>query len=87
MVRLNFLALCALHAQSAIAAAISAQPAYVRCGTEQPSAEFLAEAEAMAKGPQPNVAAASINVNTYFHVVTTSAAKGSVTQTQLNNQV
>ena len=87
MVRFDFLALCALHVQSAIAAAIAAQPAYVRCGTAHPSAEMLAEAEAMAKGPQPNVGAATINVNTYFHVVTTQAAQGSVTQTQLNNQV
>ena len=87
MVRFDILALCALHVQSAIAAAITAKSTFVRCGTENPSAELLAEAAAMAKGPQPNVAAASINVKTYFHVVTTQAAKGSVTQTQLNNQV
>ncbi|MCJ1314575.1 hypothetical protein MMC25_008257 [Agyrium rufum] len=87
MVCLEVLALCAWLANGAIAAAVASQPAYVRCGTPHPPVELVAEAEAMAKRPLPNAAAVAINVNTYFHVVTTTAAKGSISQTQLNNQV
>lgn len=71
-----------------MAAVIGEKPIEFRCGSENPPAEILVQAQAMAARPQPMAAAAAtINVNTYFHVVTTAAKRGSITQTQLNNQV
>ncbi|MCJ1258876.1 hypothetical protein MMC24_006710 [Lignoscripta atroalba] len=84
------LALLALQAGGAIAAAISAAPVVFRCGSENPPAALLAEAQAMGAkqfAPAAAAAARTISVNTYFHVVTTAAKRGSVTQTQLNNQL
>ena len=69
-----------------MAAVIGEKPIEFRCGSENPPAEIVAQAQAMAIRPQP-MAAQTINVNTYFHVVTTQAKVGIVTQTQLNNQV
>ena len=79
-------ALLGLCATSTLAAVASIKETYVRCGTEQPPAELVAQAQAFGTHPVP-AAAANINVKTYFHVVTTQAAKGSVTQAQLNQQV
>ena len=69
-----------------MAAVIGEKPIEFRCGSENPPAEIVAQAQAMAVRPQP-LAAQAINVKTYFHVVTTAAKAGSITQTQLNNQV
>ena len=69
-----------------MAAVIGEKPIEFRCGSENPPADILAQAAAMSHGPKP-LAAQAINVNTYFHVVTTSAKAGTITQTQLNNQV
>ena len=71
---------------TAMAAVIGEKPIEFRCGSENPPAEILAQAAAMSAHPQP-LAAQTINVQTYFHVVTTQAKAGSITQTQLNNQV
>lgn len=70
-----------------MAAVIGEKPIEFRCGSENPPADILAQAAAMSHGPKPLAAQATINVNTYFHVVTTQAKAGSITQTQLNNQV
>ncbi|KAL8950594.1 MAG: hypothetical protein Q9222_003374 [Ikaeria aurantiellina] len=83
---LRSLALCALWATSALAAVPAVKDAYVRCGTDSPSPELLAAAQSMAIRPTA-AAARTLNVNVYFHVVTTSAKQGSVTQAQLNNQL
>lgn len=69
-----------------MAAVIGEKPIQFRCGSENPPADILAQAAAMSYGPKP-LAAQAINVNTYFHVVTTQTKAGSITQTQLNNQV
>ena len=69
-----------------MAAVIGEKPIEFRCGSENPPADIVAQAQAMAIRPQP-MAGQTINVQTYFHVVTTQAKAGSVTQTQLNNQV
>ncbi|KAL8788880.1 MAG: hypothetical protein Q9195_007094 [Heterodermia aff. obscurata] len=71
---------------TAMAAVIGEKPIEFRCGSENPPAEILAQAAAMSHAPTP-LAAQSINIQTYFHVVTTQAKAGSVTQTQLNNQL
>lgn len=86
---LAVVALVALQAGNAVAAAIAA-PAPFRCGSENPPADILAQAKAFHAQTGPAAAAAAagtINVNTYFHVVTTSANAGSVTQAQLDSQV
>ncbi|KAL9116821.1 MAG: hypothetical protein Q9187_006650, partial [Circinaria calcarea] len=86
---LAVIALVALQAGNAIAAAIAA-PAPFRCGSENPPADIMAQANAFRTQTDPAPAAAAagtINVKTYFHVVTTSAKAGSITQTQLNNQL
>ena len=69
-----------------MAAVIGEKPIEFRCGSENPPADILAQAAAMNRGPKP-LAVQPINVQTYFHVVTTQAKAGSITQTQLNNQV
>lgn len=71
---------------TAMAAVIGEKPIEFRCGSENPPAEILAQAAAMSHAPTP-LAAQSINIQTYFHVVTTQAKAGSVTQAQLNSQV
>ncbi|KAI4111014.1 MAG: hypothetical protein LQ345_006899 [Seirophora villosa] len=82
---LRTLAWYALWASTALAA-VPAQK-YTRCGTEAPAPELLAAAQSMRVDPEAYAAAATLNVNTYFHVVTTAAKQGSVTQTQLNDQL
>ncbi|KAL8959889.1 MAG: hypothetical protein Q9183_005558, partial [Haloplaca sp. 2 TL-2023] len=82
------LALNALWATIAFAAPPAVKETYVRCGATNPPLELVATANDMAKAPQSfTAAAASINVRTFFHVVTSRAAQGSVTQTQLSNQL
>ena len=71
---------------TAMAAVIGEKPIQFRCGSENPPADILAQAAAMSHAPTP-LAAQSINIPTYFHVVTTQAKAGSVTQAQLNSQV
>ena len=87
---LAVVALVALQAGNAIAAAV-ALPAPFRCGSENPPADILAQAKVFhaQTGPVAVAAAAAgtINVSTYFHVVTTTANAGSITQAQLDNQV
>ncbi|KAL8808413.1 MAG: hypothetical protein Q9200_004291 [Gallowayella weberi] len=83
---LRSLALSALWATTALAAPSAEQQTYVRCGADSPPAALVAAAQSMAIRPIPQVAR-TLNVNTYFHVVTTAAAQGSITQTQLNNQI
>lgn len=83
---LRSLAMCALWASSTLAGVPAIKETYVRCGADNPSAELVATAQSMSVRPLPAVAR-TLAVNTYFHVVTTSAAQGSITQTQLNNQV
>ena len=66
-----------------------AEPVKRLCGSENPPPEILAQAQAFATssvGPQP-AAHAPVVINTYFHVVATSAKQGQYTQTKLNNQV
>ena len=85
---LHLLAAFGLLAQVAMAAVPGVKPLLFRCGSENPPEDILATAKSMATNPSTlAAAAAAINVKTYFHVVTTKAAQGSVTQTQLNNQV
>ncbi|KAL8772548.1 MAG: hypothetical protein Q9209_002209 [Squamulea sp. 1 TL-2023] len=85
---LRSLSLCALWATSALAAPPTVKQGFVRCGTNDPPAALVAEAQSMAKSPEILAAAAApINVRTYFHVVESSVKKGSVTQAQLNNQL
>ena len=73
---------------TAMATAIGERATLLRCGSEHPPADILAQAAAMNANHAPvPLAGQTINIKTYFHVVTTSAAQGSVTQTQLNNQV
>ncbi|KAL8708931.1 MAG: hypothetical protein Q9220_006263 [cf. Caloplaca sp. 1 TL-2023] len=69
-----------------MAAVPAVKETYVRCGADSPSPELMAVAQSMGTRPSP-AAARTLNVNTYFHVVTTSAKQGSITQTQLNNQL
>lgn len=86
---LAVIALLALQAGNAIAAAV-ALPAPFRCGSENPPAEIVAQAKLFHAQPGRVAAVAAadtINVNAYFHVVTTSASEGSITQGQLDNQV
>ena len=64
---------------------------YKRCGSEPPE-ELKAVAADMARTASSNgfaiaAAHAPIVVNTYFHVVTSTAKQGLYTQTQLNNQL
>ncbi|KAI4223314.1 MAG: hypothetical protein L6R36_005520 [Xanthoria steineri] len=80
-------ALCALWATSALAAPSVERAAFVRCGTDNPPAALVQQAQQLAVKPEPQAAAATLNVNTYFHVVESAAKKNSVTQTQLNNQL
>ncbi|KAL9634290.1 MAG: hypothetical protein Q9204_003055 [Flavoplaca sp. TL-2023a] len=84
-------ALCALWATSALAAPPATKPGYVRCGTNDPPAALVEEAEALSAKFDPQAAqaaaAAPLNVNVYFHVVESSAKRGSLTQPQLNNQL
>ncbi|MDI1487458.1 MAG: hypothetical protein OHK93_006728 [Ramalina farinacea] len=86
------LSVLALHITSSLAAVLpEAKPVTPRlCGSENPPAELLAQAQAFATsssvGPKPQ-AHAPIVINTYFHVVTTTANQGKYTQTQLNNQI
>lgn len=89
---LAVVALVALQAGNAIAAAIAAPAAPIpfRCGSENPPADILAQADAFRTHSGPDsvaAAAATLNIKTYFHVVTTSAKAGTITQTQLNNQL
>ena len=80
----------ALHASSALALVTPRAPARAfRCGSENPPAELLAQAEEFAArvAPQETTALAAISVNTYFHVVTSAAKQGQYSQTQLSNQV
>ena len=86
MVQFYLFALAFLHAQGAFAAAISA---IVRCGTEEPPYELLAQAEAFRSTShlRPQAFGGSISVNTYFHVVTSAGKNGSVTSSQLSSQV
>lgn len=85
---LHLLAITGLLARIALAAVPGVKPLLFRCGSENPPQDILESARAMAANPSTQAAAAaSINVKTYFHVVTTRAKQGSVTQTQLNNQV
>ncbi|KAL8628386.1 hypothetical protein Q9189_005930 [Teloschistes chrysophthalmus] len=83
---LRSLALFALWATSALAAVPAIKETFVRCGTDNPSPELQAAANAMGARPVP-LAAQTLNVRTYFHVVTTQAAQGSITQSQLNDQL
>ncbi|KAI4096341.1 MAG: hypothetical protein L6R37_006952 [Teloschistes peruensis] len=83
---LRSLALYALWATSALAAVPAVKETFVRCGTDNPSPELQAAANAMGSRPVP-LAAQTLNVRTYFHVVTTRAAQGSITQSQLNDQL
>ncbi|KAL9578026.1 MAG: hypothetical protein Q9212_005989 [Teloschistes hypoglaucus] len=83
---LRSLALYALWASSALAAVPAVKQSFVRCGTDNPSPELQAAANAMGVRPVP-LAGQTINVRTYFHVVTTQAAQGSITQSQLNDQL
>lgn len=80
------LALGALWATTVLAAPSVERQAYVRCGADSPPAALVAAAQSMAIRPVPQ-AARTLNVVTYLHVVTTAAKQGSITQTQLNNQV
>lgn len=81
-------ALCALWATSALAAPSVERAAFVRCGTNNPPAALVQQAQQLAVKPEPQAAAlATLTVNAYFHVVESAAKRGSVTQTQLNNQV
>lgn len=80
-------ALCAFWATSVLAAPSVERAAFVRCGTDNPPAALVQQAQQLAVKPEPQAAAATLNVNTYFHVVESAAKKNSVTQTQLNNQV
>ncbi|KAI4169197.1 MAG: hypothetical protein LQ343_005859 [Gyalolechia ehrenbergii] len=75
----------ALWVSGALAAVPGVKSKYVRCGADSPPAELVATAESMTFRPQ--TLAASINVKTYFHVVTSSLKVGQYTQTQLNNQL
>ncbi|KAL8923189.1 MAG: hypothetical protein Q9208_004752 [Pyrenodesmia sp. 3 TL-2023] len=86
---LRSIALCGLWLSSALAAPPAIKQRYVRCGTENPAAEIVAAAQSMRLNPEPfaAAAAATLNVNVYFHVVTSAAKRGIVTQTQLNNQL
>ncbi|KAI4231338.1 MAG: hypothetical protein LQ349_005683 [Xanthoria aureola] len=84
-------ALCALWATSALAAPPATKAGFVRCGTDNPPAALVAQAQDMSARFDPQAAAAAVaatlNVNVYFHVVESAAKQGSVTQTQLNNQL
>ncbi|KAL8756309.1 MAG: hypothetical protein Q9199_003009 [Rusavskia elegans] len=81
-------ALCALWATSALAAPSVERAAFVRCGTNDPPAALVQQAQQLAVKPEPQAAAlATLTVNAYFHVVESAAKRGSVTQTQLNNQL
>ncbi|KAL9042293.1 MAG: hypothetical protein Q9214_003827 [Letrouitia sp. 1 TL-2023] len=85
---LHLLAITGLLARIALAAVPGVKPLLFRCGSENPPQDILDSARAMAANPSTQAAAAaSINVKTYFHVVTTRAKQGSVTQTELNNQL
>ena len=80
--------LAALWVTGSLAAVPAVKRTYTRCGTEEPSADLVAAAHSLATNPQPlAAAAATLNVNAYFHVVTSSSKVGRYSQTQLNNQV
>ncbi|KAL8649968.1 MAG: hypothetical protein Q9210_004097 [Variospora velana] len=82
---LRSVALCALWASNALAAVPAVK--YTRCGTGPPAADLVATAQSMRADPQAFAAAATLNIRTYFHVVTSAAKRGSVTQAQLDNQL
>ncbi|KAL8678607.1 MAG: hypothetical protein Q9186_005070 [Xanthomendoza sp. 1 TL-2023] len=83
---LRSLALSALWATTALAAPSVEKQTFIRCGADSPPAALVAVAQSMPVRPVAQ-AARTLNVNTYFHVVTTAAKQGSITQTQLNNQI
>ncbi|KAI4276268.1 MAG: hypothetical protein L6R38_005717 [Xanthoria sp. 2 TBL-2021] len=81
-------AFCALWATSALAAPSVERAAFVRCGTNDPPAALVQQAQQLAVKPEPQAAAlATLTVNAYFHVVESTTKRGSVTQAQLNNQL
>ncbi|KAI9849908.1 MAG: hypothetical protein M1837_000122 [Sclerophora amabilis] len=79
----------------AFAAVPKEKPGVTRCGVEAPPKELVAQAqqfqrvanEISKEEQSARLAARSIVVNTYFHVVTTRAKQGTITQTMLNNQL
>jgi len=83
------LASLALHAGLALSAAKPPITPF-RCGSDNPPEEIQAQAKeffAQAETAKAAAAHAPIVVNTYFHVVTSTAKQGRYTQTQLNNQL
>ncbi|KAL8910204.1 MAG: hypothetical protein Q9171_004502 [Xanthocarpia ochracea] len=84
-------ALCALWATTALAAPPATKPAFVRCGTNEPPAALVAQAQQLAAEPEVQspafAAVATLVINTYFHVVESAGKRGTVTRTQLNNQL
>lgn len=72
----------------AAAAASFASAAYTRCGTANPSVQHMA---AMNNAIEADNGTFSIqatrNVDTYVHVVTTTAKKGKYSQSMVNQQV
>ena len=58
----------------------------VRCGTEDPPTALLETAKSMVN-EEAKVAAQSIEIDTYFHLVTTEAKEGLVTDQMLADQV
>ena len=79
--------LAALQAASALAAAT---PQGRTCATVDPPPELDQQAAVFAdQAKEVDIAAAHapIVINTYFHVVTSTAKQGLYSQTQLNNQV
>ncbi|KAL8662085.1 MAG: hypothetical protein Q9168_008311 [Polycauliona sp. 1 TL-2023] len=85
-------AFAALWATSALAAPSGEKAAFVRCGTDDPSAALVQAAQSLSASAKVDpqaaaaAAAATLNVKAYFHVVESAAKKGSVTQAQLTNQ-
>lgn len=82
-------AVLAIQAGTSLAAPSTEKVIPFRCGSEQPPAEILSQASDFARQSDIErlAAHAPIVINTYFHVVTSTAKVGRYTQTQLNNQV
>lgn len=72
----------------AAASASCAVAKYVRCGTPEVNSTHMAEMNAVVNAADARVmAAATINVDVYVHVVTTSAKQGRYSQSMVNEQI
>ncbi|PIA98845.1 Extracellular metalloprotease [Cercospora beticola] len=71
-----------------VAAASVATAEYVRCGTAQPNSTHVAEMnDAFFAADLQRVVAQAVSVNTYVHIVTTSAKSGQYTKAQAQQQM